>query len=153
MAWADPSGDNNFAITNINGFERWGGTALSNQLNFTVRYTGVVHHTGGLLGAREADDDVEDGVWIYAGGAVGSSSQAQLLLEVHGFAWPDATDDEAFRSFSTGDVPVEIVMVRCAEPMTEARVELKLGGGPWRRVGHTPTAPDFPADLFPPAID
>lgn len=42
--WTDPTGLNQFAITNVPGFDKNGGTELSDQFNFIVLYLGTVTH-------------------------------------------------------------------------------------------------------------
>ena len=151
--WIDTTGLNRFAITDVPGFDRLGGTRLSDQFNFIVRYTGTIAHPGGSFGMREANDSVEDGVWAFIGPAVGSSSESDVFLEVHGFFLTKLTGDEPTVTLPSGNVPVEIMLVRCSEQIESVRVEVRLGtGAPWRLVGDVTTAPALGTALFPPAL-
>src|SRR5690606_6594648 len=92
--WTDPSNNNQFSVNDVDGFDRLGGTELSDTFNFFVTYSGALSHPGGPLSRRELDDSVEDAVWTFLGDDAGAGGEADLFLEVHGFAWPDATSDE-----------------------------------------------------------
>lgn len=150
--WHDPTGSNQFAITDVDGFERLGGTDLSDQFNFFVRYTGTIKHPGGALSLREQDDTVEDGVWAFVGDKVGSSITADLFLEVHGFVWPDKTADEPSLVFPAGDVPIEVIVARCAKPISDVDVQIQLGTSGWKLLGSAQTKPELSTTLFPPAL-
>lgn len=145
------SGGNAFAVTDVPGFDRLGGTRLSQQSNFVVRYLGAVQHPGGTLRMRERDDVVEDGVWVFLGDRVGSSSTADLFLEVHGFAWADLTPDVPSATFPAGEVDLEAILYRCTEPVVPVDVELDVGAG-FRLVGDAATTPVVTPALFPPAF-
>ena len=103
---------------------------------------------------REQDDDLEDAVWAFVDDQVGSSSVGDLFLEVHNWSNPDATPDTVTRSIPAGDVPIEIVIVRCAMPFDgkDLRVEMNLAGAGWRLVGEQPSDPDLDDALFPPVL-
>lgn len=151
-AWADPGGMNRFAITDVPGFDRLGGTMLSDQFNFIVRYTGTVSHPGGALAMRESDDSVEDAVWVFLDGEVGASSTADLFLEVHGYATSDATGDEPSRTVAAGDVPIEIMLIRCSMQIREMRVQMRVAGGAWQNMADIPTLPIVDDTAFPPVL-
>lgn len=151
-AWDDPGGMNRFAITDVPGFDRLGGTMLSDQFNFIVRYTGTVTHPGGALAMREADDSVEDAVWVFLDGDVGASSTADLFLEVHGFATADATSDEPSRTVAAGDVPIEIMLIRCSMQIREMRVQMRVAGGAWQNMADIDTLPVVDESAFPPVL-
>ena len=53
--------------------DQFGGTHLSDQFNFVVRYTGTIDHPGGSFVVREDDDRVEDVVWVFMEDKVGSA--------------------------------------------------------------------------------
>jgi hypothetical protein len=148
MSW---SGGSNFAVTDVAGFNRLGGTHLSSQSNFVVRYIGSMDHGGGTLRMRELDDSVEDGVWVFLGDDVGSDSTADLFLEVHGFAWSEYTPDEPSRTLPAGPVPIEAILYRCTEPVTPVDVQIDTGSG-WKLVGESPSSPVINDELFPPAF-
>jgi hypothetical protein len=150
--WTDPTGSNKFAVVDIDGFDRLGGTDMSDQFNFVVTYTGKVKHPGGLLKMKELNDVVEDGVWVFLGGKVGSSLKSDLFLEVHGFAWADSTPDEPSQSFAAGDLPIEIIVARCAKAISNVDVMISLNGGPFTLVGNAPTLPEINDKLFPPGL-
>jgi hypothetical protein len=153
MSYFDGSGNNQFALTNVNGFDRHGGTELVDQYNFTVRYTGTITHPGGQLCMREDDQLVEDGLWVYLGGDAGTTTDSDdLFLEVHGFLWSPETGDEPCTVLPKGDIAVEILMIRCAVQIEEVRLEMKLGSGSWKKVGLQPTKPEYPTELFPPVL-
>jgi hypothetical protein len=150
--WSDPGGTNKFAVIDLDGFSQLGGTDMSDQFNFVVTYTGKVKHPGGLVKMKELNDGVEDGVWAFLGSKVGSSLLSDLFLEVHGFAWADSTPDEPSLSFSAGDLPVEIIIARCAKQIAPVDVMISLGGGPFTLVGNAPTVPEINDNLFPPGL-
>jgi MYXO-CTERM domain-containing protein len=150
--WSDPSGKNQFAVVDLDGFSQLGGTDMSDQFNFVVTYTGKVKHPGGSIKMKELNDVVEDGVWVFLGNKVGSSLTSDLFLEVHGFAWADLTADEPSQSFPSGDVPIEIIVARCAKQISNVDVMISLGGAPYTLVGNAPTLPNLDPKLFPPGL-
>ena len=150
--WTDASGNNQFAVQNVPGFDQHGGTDLTDQFNFVVRYFGTVTHTGGTIGMRERNDDVEDVVWTFLGGDVGSNDPDDLFLEVHGFLFPDATPPEPSATFAGGDVTLEAILVRCNQEIRDVDVEIELNGGGWQLVGSAPTKPEINTTLFPTAL-
>lgn len=157
MAWDDSSdGANDFAITDVHGFDQFGGTHLSDQFNFVVRYTGTIEHPGGSFVVREDDDRVEDVVWVFLEDKVGSALVADLTLEVHNWANFDATDNpvEVLPVPTAGSIPIEIMAVRCAMPFggKPVRVELNIDDGGFMLVGDQPSTPAIDDDLFPPAL-
>lgn len=149
LRWRDASGENRFAVTDVNGFA---GTDLSDQYNFVVTYRGVVKHPGGALQVRELNDVVEDGLWIFIGDKVGSNNTSDLLLEVHGFVWADLTPDAPSVTLPAGDIPIEVILVRCAKAISDVDVQIRLAGGSYQLVGDAPTRPDLSDSLFPPAL-
>ncbi|MCS6913639.1 MAG: zinc dependent phospholipase C family protein [Myxococcales bacterium] len=152
LKWRDASGQNRFAITDVDGFNTLGRTELSDQFNFFVTYRGRIHHPGGPFQMRELDDSVEDGVWVFLGDKVGSNSTADLFLEVHGFIWRDTTPDEPSIHVPAGEVPIEIIVARCAKQIEDVDVQLRLANGTYRLVGDTPSTPEVNETLFPPAL-
>jgi hypothetical protein len=151
-SWHDVSGQNNLGITDVQGFDLLGGTELTNKFNFFVRYTGAVVSPGGELRMRELDDTVEDGLWAFLASKVGSKNTADLFLEVHGFVWADSTPDEVAATVASGDIPIEIILVRCANQIDDVDVQIGLGTGPFQLVGDTPSKPAIDDTLFPPAL-
>lgn len=152
VTWTDPSNNNQFSINDVDGFDRLGGTELSDTFNFFVTYTGTIMHPGGELALREADDVVEDAVWVFLGDEAGVGGEADLFLEVQGFAWPDATSDEPATSFPAGPLKIEAIVVRCTEAISDVDVELALPNASWQLVGDAPTTPELTPELFPPAL-
>ncbi len=150
--WTDPSNNNQFSVNDVDGFDRHGGTVLSDTFNFFVTYTGTITHPGGEIGMREGNDEVEDAVWAFLGDKAGTGQEMDLFLEVQGFAWPDATPDENFGNFPAGDVPIEAIVVRCTEAIKNVDVEITVPPNDWMLVGNAPTVPVINTDLFPPAI-
>jgi hypothetical protein len=142
-------GGNAFAVTDVAGFGELGGSHLTSQANFVVRYFGTLHHPGGTLRMRELDDTVEDGVWVFLNDAVGSSSTARLFLEVHGFAWADKTPDSPEVTMDAGDIPVEVILYRCTEPVIPVDVQIDLGTNLYQLLGDADTEPDLAPELFP----
>jgi MYXO-CTERM domain-containing protein len=140
-----------FAVTDIAGFDQLGGTLLSDQANFVVRYTGSVRHPGGSLSMREADDAVDGGLFVFLGSNVGSTSSSNLFLEVQYFSFvPDATPDEPSGSFAAGELPFEAILWHCAGgEATDLEIDLGAGFGP---VSTAITAPDLDPTLFPAAL-
>ncbi|MBK7402171.1 MAG: hypothetical protein IPJ34_39510 [Myxococcales bacterium] len=153
LNWTDPSGKS-FAITDVDGFRTLGGTDLSDQFNFLVRYIGTIKHSGGAFSMRELNDDVEGALWAFVGPKVGSSALSDLFLEVHSKAAADSTADEPATTFAAGDVPVEILVLRCAKTLVSNQydVQIKLGAGAFQLVGNAPSTPQFDDTLFPPAL-
>lgn len=151
LTWHDPGG-NAFSVIDVDGFDRLGGTELSDGFNFFVTYLGTIDHPGGAFSMREEDDSVEDGVWAFIGDAVGSSNVGDLFLEVHGFVWPDATPDEPSVDLPAGDVPIQAIVVRCTEQIVDVDVQLSLGGAGFELVGNVGSTPLIDDELFPPAL-
>ena len=149
LKWRDATGQNRFAVSDVPSFSDLGGTTLSDQANFLVHYQGVVHHPGGALQLREQNDVVEDGVWVFVDKNVGSGT---FFLEVHGFVFPDGTTDEPSTNLPAGDIPIEIIVARCAKQISDIDVEMKLGGGSYQLVGNAPTGSTISDTLFPPAL-
>jgi hypothetical protein len=152
LQWTDPSNNNQFSINDIDGFDRLGGTELSDSFNFFVTYTGTLAHPGGPLRMREADDSVEDAVWVFLGDKAGVGGEKDLFLEVQGFAWPDETSDEPQADFPAGDLPIEAIVVRCTEAIKNVDVEVMPPGGQWTLVGNAASTPPIDPMLFPPAL-
>ncbi|MFO0575938.1 MAG: hypothetical protein U1A78_18215 [Polyangia bacterium] len=149
LKWRDATGQNRFAVSDVPSFSDLGGTALSDQANFLVHYQGVVHHPGGALQLREQNDVVEDGIWVFLDKNVGSGT---FFLEVHGFVFPDGTADEPSTNLPAGDIPIEIIVARCAKQISDIDVEMKLAGGSYQLVGNAPTGSTISDTLFPPAL-
>lgn len=151
--WQDLTSGDNFAVTDVPGFRDLGGTALSDQANFVVRYFGRIKHTGGTFRMRELDDDVKDAVWAFIGSKAGVSLNViDLFLEVHGKAAADSTADEPSTSLSAGDVPIEIFVLRCAAKIQTIDVQIGLGSGAYQLVGSTPSTPEITDAIFPPVL-
>jgi hypothetical protein len=148
----DASGQNRFAVSDVPGFDRLGGTDLSDQLNFFIYYTGALAHPGGTFHMRELDDVVADGVWAFLGPQVGSTSKQDLFLEVHGRLWSDATYDVASRSMPSGKVPVEVVIGRCASTIKTVTLQGKVDSGDWWSLDMFPLEPKLDATLLAPAL-
>lgn len=160
--WDDGIGD--FGITDVHGFDRLGGTELSAQSNFVVRYTGTLEHTGGALWVREGDDEldlyspdaVEDAVWIFLGENVESDAPSDLALEVHGFACGEATGNEESYTAAAGAVPIEVILVHCMMPFADREMAPMLSvtgnAGPWMLIGDAPSDPVIDDATFPPAL-
>ncbi len=152
LNWSDPGGGNNFSVTDVEGFDRLGGTELSDTFNFFVTYVGTIDHPGGALSMREQNDSVEDAVWVFLEDAVGSSNVGDLFLEVHGFIWPDATDNEPSIDIAAGDVAVQAILVRCTEQISSVDVEISLQGAGFELLGTVGSSPTIDEELFPPAL-
>lgn len=149
QSWAATSA---FAVTDVAGFDTLGGTSLSDQANFVVRYSGAIDHDGGAIDMREDDDAVDGGLFVFLDDAVGSTSASSLFLEVQYFSLiPDATDDEVSISLPAGEVPFEAILWRCtgSDEATDLEIDVGSGYGP---VGTSITVPDLDEDLFPPAL-
>jgi len=151
--WQDLSSGDNFAVTDVPGFRDLGGTELSDQANFIVRYTGWFKHPGGTFRMRELDDDVKDAVWAIAGAGKAnvSLSVGDLFLEVHGKAAADSTADEPSATVGAGNLPIEIFVLRCAAKIQKTDVMVGLGGA-LQLVGSAPSIPDTSETIFPPAL-
>jgi hypothetical protein len=149
LKWRDATGQNRFAVSDVPGFSDLGGTALSDQANFLVHYQGVVRHPGGAFQMRELNDSVEDGIWVFVGSNIGTNT---FFLEVHGFVFPDGTSDEPQTNLPAGDVPIEIIVARCAKQIVDVDVEIRLAGGSYQLVGNAPTTPNLSDTIFPPAL-
>ena len=152
LPWTDPTMNNQFSVTDLDGFDRFGGTELSDTFNFVVTYEGTLAHPGGAFAMREADDSVEDALWVFLNDKVGSDNQADLFLEVHGFVWPDSTPDEPSVDLAAGDVPFQVILVRCTEPILDVDPEIRVGGGSWQAADQATYAPRIDDVLFPPAL-
>lgn len=152
LTWTDPTNNNQFSVNDVDGFDRLGGTELSDTFNFFVTYTGTIAHPGGTLSMREGNDSVEDAVWAFLGDKAGNGGEDDLFLEVQGFAWPDASPDEPDADFGPGDLPIEAIVVRCTEAIKNVDVEIQLPGNQWSLVGNVPSTPPIDPKLFPPAI-
>ena len=153
LRWRDASGANRFAVTDVPSFSDLGGTLLSDQANFFVHYQGIVNHPGGAFQMREQDDDVTDGLWVFIQNKIGSTNTNDLFLEVHNLTFvPDKTADAPSASVPAGPVPIEIIVVRCAQQIRDMDIELKLSGGAYQLVGNAPTTSTINDTLFPPAL-
>lgn len=151
--WSDPSGNNQFAVRNVPGFDRLGGTELTDQFNFIVTYWGALSHSGGTISMREQNDQVQDALWAWLGDGVGSNNTNDLFLEVHSLAGADITADEPSGSFAAGDVEFEAMVLRCNDAITKPiDVQVRFGSGAWTLVGSAPTLPVINDTLFPPAL-
>ncbi|MDH5491114.1 MAG: MYXO-CTERM sorting domain-containing protein, partial [Myxococcales bacterium] len=148
-AWA---GNAHFSATDVPGFYRSGGTFLSDSHYFITRYTGTIAHAGGDLGVREADDVAADALWVFLGPNVGSRSSAALALEVHSWSNFDATADEEIYSFPAGDVPVEVIVLRCTGVVEDTRLQMNPSGAGWRDMNLVAVEPELDPLLFPPAL-
>lgn len=149
LKWRDATGQNRFAVSDVPGFSDLGGTSLSDQANFLVHYQGVVRHPGGAFQVREQNDVVEDGIWVFIGNNVGTGT---FFLEVHGFIFPDGTADEPSTNLPAGDIPIEIIVARCAKQISDIDAEIRLAGGSYQLIGNAPTTPTVNDTLFPPAL-
>jgi hypothetical protein len=154
LTWRDTSGANRFGVTDVDGFARLGGSTVTDQLNFIVRYTGTIAHTGGAFSMRERDDNILDALWAFTGTRVGSLDPGNLFLEVHGHAPPDATSDMPSETLSAASVPVEIMVLRCRGSIAgqDVDIEVRSGAGAFRLVGDAPSAPAINATLLPPVL-
>lgn len=153
LTWNDLSAGDNFAVTDVDGFRSLGGTELTDQANFIVRYMGKVKHPGGTLKMRELDDDVKDAVWAILGAKAGVGlALSDLFLEVHGKAAADSTADEPSTTLAAGEIPIEIFVLRCASKIQKTDVQIAFGSGAWQLVGNAPTVPLIDDATFPPAL-
>lgn len=149
LKWRDATGQNRFSVTDVPGFADLGGSELSSQSNFFVHYKGTIKHPGGLFQVREADDDVEDGLWIFVGNNVGTNN---FFLEVHGFLIPDRTGNTPSMMLPAGDVPVEIIIARCAKQIIDVDAEIILGSGGYQAIGNVASTPEITTTQFPAAL-
>lgn len=151
--WSDGIGT--FAVTDIDGFDQLGGTLLSDQGNFIVRYTGSVRHSG-HLSIREQDDAyTRMAAWVFTGAAAGRGGIGEHDWEIFHFI---GNDDEVVSVpglLGSGDLEVEVIVVWCtgagAEPFT-LQASLVSASGPWRLFGDLPSTPVVNETLFPPAL-
>jgi len=149
----------NFAVTDVDGFDfqTLGGSELSDQFNFFVRYTGYIDTPGGVFSMRERDDDVGElnptdygGVWVFLGDDAGVGGYDDLFLGVNAFGFcSDGSDDEPAAESGAGLVAVEIIMVRCNTDGPAVDVEMAYEGEDWAYVGDQSTVPDTSIELFP----
>jgi hypothetical protein len=142
-----------FAVTDIAGFDRLGGTRISDQANFVVRYTGAVVHPGGAFRMREADDAVDGGISVFLNDDVGGTSTDDLFLEVQFFGFiPDATPDAPSITLPAGPVPFEAIVWRCTGSSDESTdLQIDIGTG-YRYPSASFTTPVVNDTLFPPAL-
>lgn len=150
--WRDASGNNQFALRNVPGFDRLGGTELSDQFNFIVRYFGTLSHPGGTIAMREQDDMVQDAIWTWLGAGVGSSNTADVFLEVHDLAGFDLTSDTPSASYTAGALAFEAMVIRCNDALQDIDIQVRFGSGAWQAVGAVSTQPEINDALFPPAL-
>ena len=150
--WTDPTNNNQFAVTDVDGFDKNGGTLLSDQFNFIVLYLGTITHAGGSFGMRELDDSVTDGIWAFLGANVGSSSTSDAFLGVNGKLFPvaDLTEDEPSAIFPAQDLPIEAMVLRCDTNIKD--IDIQVNQGSWKLVSSATTKPEINATLFPPAL-
>lgn len=151
LKWTDPSQNNQFSVNDVEGFERLGGTELSDTFNFFVTYSGTLQHAGGPLALREADDSVEDAVWVFMDGQAGVGGESDLFLEVQGFAWPDATPDAPSADVAAGEVPIEAIVVRCTEAIKDVDVQIRADAD-WLPLGAFASASVIDDTWFPPTF-
>jgi MYXO-CTERM domain-containing protein len=150
LTWHDV-GDQ-FAVSDVDGFDfgTLGGSLLSDQNNFFVWYRGTLHHPGGTIQMREADDSVDDGIIALLGSDVGTSDPYAHMFFVHGFL---SNDDEVETwNLKAGDIPIEIIMIRCNADFTDVDVQMSLAGRPFFLIGDQPTSPLITEELFPPPL-
>lgn len=148
----DKSGQNRFAVSDIPGFDRYGGTNLSEKQNFIVHYSGTLAHPGGTFRMRELDDVVTDGVWAFLGPQVGSTLESDLFLEVHSRPWTDATYDVGSRAMPAGKVAVELVIARCLSTVKAITFQGQVDSGSWMNLDAFPMEPKLDATLLAPAL-
>lgn len=146
--WADP-GDNRFAVADVPGFDRDGGTELDDRYNFVVTYRGTLDHPGGTLQFREADDDVEDGIWVFLGEHAGTGTADDAHLAVNGFYWFDGTEAEPTADLPAGPVEIEVIVMRCTETITPVTLEYAINGSIWRTLDRLDVRPPIHTDDFP----
>ncbi len=149
--WRDDSGANRFSVRDIPGFDRDGGSDLTDQQNFFVHYKADLVHPGGTFAMREMDDGVEDAVWAFVGPTSTSNLPNDLFLEVHDRPYADWTVDEPVKTFAAGKVPLEIFVARCGETIKTVTVQGRIGNGPWTTFDYVPTVPVLdPKQMQPP---
>lgn len=152
--WRDGTG--RFSVRDIQGFERLGGTALSDQANFVARFFGTISHPG-HFSLRERNDDVENSaVWVFTGGHVGTGGPGDHLFQVFSYLFGNDDEEVTLAGLTgPGDLAVEVIVVWCSgagvEPFT-LEASLTSGSGPWQIFGEIPSRPTINADLFPPVL-
>ena len=149
--WRDGVGT--FGITDLVGFSDLGGTELTAQGNFVVRYTGTLPHDGSLHVREEDDLYSEMASWVFVGGDVGTGGRPEALHEVF-HLWGDDDETVSASGLPTGEVEVEVIVVWCGtgggEPY-ELQQSTGGSGGPWESFG-TGAIPPIDAVLFPPVL-
>lgn len=150
--WRDASGGNQFALRNVPGFDRLGGTELSDQFNFIVRYFGTLSHPGGNISMREQDDMVQDAIWTWLGDGVGSSNTDDVFLEVHDLAGFDLTSDVETANYTAGALDFEAMVIRCNDVLEDVDIQVRFGSGAWQAVGAVSSLPEINDTLFPPTL-
>lgn len=151
--WRD-GGTGRFGVTDIDGFDQNGGTLLSDTGNFMVRYTGVLHGTGAsTIWAREINDSLDHwALFVFGGAGVGGTLTSALWLDVIGFTTiSDATSDPNSLAVGSGDIPIEVIILRCAGASSEPLdAQLSFDGrSSWVLVGDAASAPAIDTTLFP----
>ena len=147
--WTDPTGQNHFSVGDIAGFDRLGGTELTDQQNFFVYYAGNLVHPGGTFRMRETDDVVADGLWSFLGPQqVGSNLANDFFLEVTSRPWADGTVNAPARAMAAGTVPFEVIVARCATTIKTVSVQGQLDSGPWKGLRDFPIEPVLDARLL-----
>ncbi|NCG22183.1 MAG: hypothetical protein GWP91_24470, partial [Rhodobacterales bacterium] len=145
-SWIPSSG--NFDLNELNQFDRDGGTSVNARHNWMVRYVGTVDHPGGEFSIRERNDSVEDGLWVWMDQDVGTQTN-RLFLEVHGFVFADSTADEPSESFDAGDLPIEVILVRCDNPIEDVQLQISSQGSNWSAAANAPSLPEVSPLWFP----
>lgn len=140
-----------FSVRDVDGFDDLGGSALTQQVNFVVRWTGTVTHGGGNFQMREGDDQLDGGLVAFIQGGVGSMVVGDIFLEVQNSFSADATSDTVSRSVAAGDLPIEVIVWRCTGGSENADVEINIGGG-FGSIGPSNSSPIVNDTLFPPAL-
>ncbi len=146
--WRD-QGDNDFRVSDVPGFEVRGGTLLDDRFNYVVTYRGAFVHPGGTLSIREADDSVEDGIWVFLGDEAGAGGEDEYFLEVHGFLWSDGTSDEPSMSLQSGTYEIEVMIARCTEPIRPVLLQASINGSSWAPVDDLVLVPRLDQAAFP----
>ena len=145
-----------FAVTDVEGMLRDGGTELTDSANFTVRWTGTFSHPGGSVWLREENDAVPQFLSAFWADTVGESAITDYLthpnfFQVHRILRQDHEEEEY--SFAAGDLPFEVITVRCAADLTDdthLQYSLVSDTGPWSSFTVADTAPNLDAAIFPP---
>ena len=145
--WQD-QGNNEFSVSDVPGFDRDGGTDLTDRFNFIVTYRAIVQHPGGTLAFRETDDAVEDGLWVFLGDAAGVGGEEDYFFEVHGFYWWDGTEGEPSIDLPPGPIAVEVMIARCTEPIETVSLEFSTAGGPWLPASQLEAMPILSSEDF-----